>query len=251
MDSLDEPNPQYSPVAGIELGLPDGVRGREPEAFPVGASKGLMGVLVALVATFAAVLVIMIVYVVAGVQHLDDNKSFAFIATLAGDFALVGSAWGVAGDGGRIDLSTFGFRRFKPSALGWIVIAFVVYLVLAGLYTELVNPPQDKLPDQLGANESTLLAVFTGIFVILIAPFAEEFFFRGFLFQALRRSWGTWGGALGSALIFSAFHLEPSKFVQLAILGMALALLFDKTDSLWPCILLHALNNTLAFAVTV
>jgi uncharacterized protein len=251
MDSLNEPNTQYSPVAGLELGLPDGVRDRAAESFPVGASKGLIGVLVALVATFAAVMVIMIVYAVGGVQHLDDSKSFAFIATLAGDFALVGAAWGVAADGGRVDLRTFGFRRFRPSALGWVLVAFVAYLVLAGLYTELVNPPQDKLPDQLGADESTLLAVFTGIFVIAIAPFAEEFFFRGFLFQALRRTWGTWGGVIVSALIFSAFHLEPSKFVQLAILGMALALLFNKTDSLWPCILLHALNNTLAFAVTI
>jgi membrane protease YdiL (CAAX protease family) len=237
MDALNEPIPR------IELG--------SAESFPVGASKGMLGVLVALVATLAVVMVIMIIYAVAGVQDLGDNKSFGFIATLAGDFALVAAAWGITSDGGRIDLRTFGFRRFKPSALGWVVIAFVTYLVLAGIYSVLVNPPQDKLPDQLGANDSTLLAVFTGIFVIMIAPFAEEFFFRGFLFQALRRSWGTWLGALGSAVIFSAIHLEPSKFVQLAILGMALALLFDKTDSLWPCILLHALNNTLAFAVTI
>jgi uncharacterized protein len=249
MDALNEPDAQYPPIAGIELGSPQ--RERDPDSFPVGASKGLLGVLVALVATLAFVLVIMIVYAVAGVGHINDNKSFGFIATLAGDFALVAAAWGITADGGRVDLSTFGFRRFKPSALGWVVVAFVGYLVLAGLYSELVNPPPDKLPDQLGANESTLLAVFTGIFVIAIAPFAEEFFFRGFLFQALRRSWGTWLGTIGSAVIFSAIHLAPDKFVQLAILGIALALLFNKTDSLWPCILLHALNNTLAFAVTV
>jgi uncharacterized protein len=249
MDALDESNAQYSPIPGIELGSPERERG--PDSFPVGASKGLLGVLVALVGTLAFVLVIMIIYAVAGVNHLNDNKSFGFIATLAGDFALVAAAWGITADGGRVDLRTFGFRRFKPSALGWVVVAFVVYLILAGLYSQLVNPPPDKLPDQLGANDSTLLAVFTGIFVIAIAPFAEELFFRGFLFQALQRSWGTWLGAFSSAVIFSAIHLEPDKFVQLAILGTALALLFKKTDSVWPCILLHALNNTLAFAVSV
>ena len=249
MDALDQPSAGYPRLPGFDAEPAGGPR--DPHWFPVGASKGMLGVLVALVATLGLVMVIMIVYAVAGVSQISDNKSFGFIATLAGDFALVGAAWGIARDGGPVDLRTFGFRRFKPSALGWVVVAFAAYLVLAGIYSVLVNPPPDKLPDELGADESTLLAVFTGIFVIAVAPFAEEFFFRGFLFQALRRSWGTWVGALASALTFSAIHLAPDKFVQLAILGMALALLFNKTDSLWPCILLHALNNTLAFAVTV
>src|SRR4051794_3087947 len=247
MDALDQPDARYPRLPGLEVEP----AARDPHWFPIGASKGMLGVLVALVATLALVIVIMIVYAALGVGDLNDNKSFGFIATLAGDFALVGAAWAIAGEGGRVDLRTFGFRRFKPSALGWVVVAFGAYLVLAGIYSVLVNPPPDKLPDELGANESTLLAIFTGIFVIVVAPFAEEFFFRGFLFQALRNSWGTWAGALGSAVIFSAIHLAPDKFVQLAILGTALALLFAKTDSLWPCILLHALNNMLAFAVTV
>ncbi len=247
MDALDQPDAHYPRLPGFDVEP----AGRDPHWFPVGAQKGMLGVLVMLVATLALALVIMLVYAAAGVGHINDNKSFEFIATLAGDFALVGAAWAIAVDGGRVDLRTFGFRRFKPSALGWVVVAFAAYLVLAGIYSVLVNPPPDKLPDQLGANESTLLAVLTGAFVIVVAPFAEEFFFRGFLFQALRRSWGTWAGALGSAIIFSAIHLAPDKFVQLAILGTALALLFHKTDSLWPCILLHALNNTLAFVVTV
>ena len=36
--------------------------------------------------------------------------------------------------------------------------------------------------------------------------------------------------------------------MQLAILGVILALLFEKTNSLWPPIMVHAFNNTLAFA---
>jgi membrane protease YdiL (CAAX protease family) len=249
MDALDQTNAGYQRLPGLEAEPAGGAR--DPHWFPVGAGKGMLGVLVALVATLGLVMVIMIIYAVAGVSNISDNKSFEFIATLAGDFALVATAWGITAEGGPVDLRTFGFRRFKPSALGWTAVAFAAYLILAGIYSVLVNPPPDKLPDELGADESTLLAVFTGIFVIVVAPFAEEFFFRGFLFQALRRSAGTWAGAFGSAVIFSAIHFAPDKFVQLAILGMALALLFDKTDSLWPCILLHALNNTLAFAVTV
>ena len=83
--------------------------------------------------------------------------------------------------------------------------------------------------------------------LIVVAPFAEEFFFRGFLYQAFRNSFGVWPGAILSGLIFGAIHFEFFKLVQLAILGVILALLFEKTQSLWPPIMLHAINNTLAF----
>jgi len=55
-------------------------------------------------------------------------------------------------------------------------------------------------------------------------------------------------GALLSGLLFGAIHLQFFKLVQLAILGVILALLFEKTRSLWPPIILHAVNNSLAFA---
>jgi membrane protease YdiL (CAAX protease family) len=248
MDALDETGARFPEAPGIGLDRP------EPAghtALPVNWWGGLIGLGVAIGATIAFALVLAVAFSAAGVENLNDNKAFEFLATFAGDFALVGAAWGVAAERGRVSLAAFGLRPFKPSALGWVALAFVAYLVLAGIYTELVNPPPDKLPQELGVKDSTFLAVLTGVFVIAIAPFAEEFFFRGFLFQALRNSWGVWLAAPASALIFSGIHLAPDKFVQLAILGTALAFVFHKTDSLWPCILLHALNNTLAFAVTV
>ena len=146
----------------------------------------------------------------------------------------------------------FGLRRFRFwPAIGWVLAASPHISCSPPSTPVLVNPPQDNLPDQLGANESTLLAVITGVFVIAIAPPVEEFFFRGFLFQSLRNSWGPALGAIGSAVIFSAIHLQLDKFVQLVILGIALAFVFQKTDSLWPCIMLHALNNALAFGVSL
>ncbi len=51
--------------------------------------------------------------------------------------------------------STFGFRRFGPSAVGTMALAFLGYFVLSAIYSALVAPPCDKLPDDLGVNEST------------------------------------------------------------------------------------------------
>jgi uncharacterized protein len=207
----------------------------------------MVGLLVALVGGLALVLLVMIVFAAFGTRELGDNHAFEFAAAFASDFALLAAAYGLASEEGGPILRKLGFRRFRPSALGWAALAFGAYLVLASIYTVIVNPPEDDLPNQLGADESTLLAVVTGVFVVAVAPLVEETFFRGFLFQTLRNSWGAWLAAPASAVIFSAIHLQPAKFVQLVILGTALAFVFHRTRSLWPCILLHALNNSLAF----
>ena len=213
--------------------------------------SGIAGLGIAAFATVLLASIIGVIFIAAGGGDTNDDHAFQFVATFVGDIALVLTAYMVMAHYGRPTAASFGLRRFRSSAYFWVAVAFVSYLVLAAIYTVIVNPPQEDLPQQLGADESTLLAVVTGIFVIVVAPFAEEFFFRGFLYQALRNSWGTVLGVISSGAIFSAIHGAPDKFVPLWILGMALALLLEKTRSLWPCIMLHAINNVIAFAVSL
>jgi membrane protease YdiL (CAAX protease family) len=242
MDAVDQTDAQ--------LGLP-GISGAPGpgDDFPVGAGRGFIGLLVAAVATVLGAMLVLIAYVAAGVDHPGDNHGFLLISTLVQDCAFVIAAYALTAEGGPVSPATFGLRRFRPSAFGTMALAFGAYMVLSLVYSALVAPPCDKLPDDLGIHKSTLLAVLGGIFVIGVAPVAEEFFFRGFLFQALRKSWGVWIAAPASGLIFGAVHFAPDKLVPLAILGTALAFVFHRTRSLWPCILLHALNNTIAFIV--
>jgi uncharacterized protein len=242
MDAAKQTDAQI-PLPGV------GQDHREGDEFPIGARRGLLGLLLAAVGTVLAGLVIAIVFVAAGARNIDSNHAFVFLSTLAQDSVFVIAAIAVTAEAGRVSPRTFGFRKFGPSAFGTMAIAFIAYFVLSAIYSALVAPPCDKLPDDLGVKESTLLAVLAGVFVIGIAPVAEEFFFRGFLFQSLRKSLGVWIAAPASGLIFGALHFAPDKLVPLAILGTALAYVFHKTRSLWPCIMLHALNNTVAFTV--
>jgi membrane protease YdiL (CAAX protease family) len=115
------------------------------------------------------------------------------------------------------------------------------------VYALIFSPPEEELPKDLGADESVGLAIATGFLLVVIAPVAEEIFFRGFVYQAFRNSYGVWPGAILSGLVFGVIHFEFFKLVQLAALGVILALLFEKTHSLWPPIMLHAINNALAF----
>jgi uncharacterized protein len=244
MDAID-PDAHVAPVPGIELGA----GGRDEDSFPVGAGRAFVGLALAALGTILAMTVITIAFVAAGVDDIGDNHAFLLVATLAQDASFVIVAYFVTSEKGPVSARTFGLRRFGPGAFGTMAIAFAAYYALSLVYSALVGPPCDKLPDDLGVHDSALLAVLAGVFVIGIAPLAEEFFFRGFLFQAMRQSWGVWIAAPASGLIFGAIHFEPDKLVPLAILGTALAFVFHRTRSLWPCVMLHALNNTIAFIV--
>lgn len=84
-----------------------------------------------------------------------------------------------------------------------------------------------------------------GLAALLIAPVTEEIFFRGFVFGGLRQQLGLWGAALLSGLFFGSIHLDPGTLIPVAFLGTLLAYLYNRTQSLYPCILLHVLNNGL------
>jgi membrane protease YdiL (CAAX protease family) len=83
----------------------------------------------------------------------------------------------------------------------------------------------------------------------MVAPIAEETFFRGFLFAALRNHYRFWIAAGVSALIFAAGHMVPGAILPLFLLGFLFAWLRERTGSIWPSIALHMLNNALYFGL--
>ena len=93
--------------------------------------------------------------------------------------------------------------------------------------------------------------------IICIAPIAEEFFFRGFFYRALRSRYSVLVAALIDGLLFGAIHFDFSSadalliVPPLAALGFMFCLVYERTGSLYPVIALHALNNAIAFAVTI
>ena len=69
-----------------------------------------------------------------------------------------------------------------------MVLAALAYYGVTTIYASLFNlHGSDKLPSELGVTHSTVALVAAAVFVCAIAPIAEEFFFRGFFFGALRQ----------------------------------------------------------------
>jgi uncharacterized protein len=83
--------------------------------------------------------------------------------------------------------------------------------------------------------------------VSIAAPICEEFFFRGLVQKGLLASSLSRAGAVGvTAVVFSAFHLDPVGFVARVELGVLFGVLRLYTGSLWPGILAHSANNVVS-----
>jgi membrane protease YdiL (CAAX protease family) len=183
-------------------------------------------------------------------------------ATYAFDLSFVGAALYLALVQGRLSLADLGYRLVSwRLALSAVAIAGIAYYLASSLYASLFAlHGNEKLPNELGATRSTAALVATAVFVCAVAPMAEEFFFRGFLFGVLRRlpiragriDLGPWAAAVIVGLLFGGAHAgsAPAKYlVPLGLLGFVLCLVRWRTGSLYPCMALHSLNNSLALGV--
>jgi len=230
--------------------LPEGAGPRWP-AWYAG-----IGFLVALISTL---LVVGILAAATGASADDQNPTFTVVATFLQGVIFIGTALLFASFAGKPRAEHFGLRRsrFWPT-VGWAALGLFSFYAVAALYTAIVQPDAEQTVAQdLGADQGTLGMIAAGFMVICVAPVAEEFFFRGFFYRALRSRYSVLVAALIDGILFGIIHWDLSTadglliVPPLAALGFMFCLVYERTGSLYPVIALHALNNALAFGVTV
>jgi membrane protease YdiL (CAAX protease family) len=82
---------------------------------------------------------------------------------------------------------------------------------------------------------------------VAIAPFAEEFLFRGLLYRALDREWGGRRAVVGAGAFFAIYH-PVLAWAPVATLGMINAMLFKRCGRLAPTVALHMAYNAVVLA---
>ena len=247
--------------------LPAGVWRPEPPARPSGDDAlWTWARSVPLWSPFAVALVAFILAgiafaVIAGVAGLsaaeaEDVPGPLLGATFVQDALLVGGAVLLAGLAVKSGIpAALGLRRtsFWP-AVGWsaalLATFWIATALLVGIFGE---PPKQEITEEIKTEDGALaIAGYIGL-TCLIAPVAEELFFRGLLFPVLRSRTGLVWGILLTGALFSVVHALGSPALSLAalfVLGAGLCVLYVRTGSLLPCIGLHALNNSISFAST-
>ena len=206
-------------------------------------------------------IVVEVVAAAAGSSLSHPTAVVSIIADVVFDLGFVVAALYFASRRSPPRPSDFGYRRVRLRvALPAFVAAAVSYYVLTAIYGSLLGLHAEKLPRELSTGNATTAAVAVAAFVCVVAPIAEEFFFRGFFFGALRgwrivigkRDIGTWVAALLTGILFGAVHLgsaPAADLVPLGFLGFVLCILRWRTGSLYPCMALHSFNNSLALGV--
>jgi membrane protease YdiL (CAAX protease family) len=179
-----------------------------------------------------------------GVEIADTViQDIAFVAAAV----LCGHLGGRAVSAWRLGLRPTGVRR----AAGLIFLTLGAFFLFTVIWANALDVSvKEKLLEQLGANESTELLAASAALTTVVAPISEEILFRGFIFRALANWKGPWPAAILTGLVFGAVHTGSAPavdLVPLAVLGFGLCLLYWFTGSLYPCIVLHSLNNSIAF----
>ncbi len=150
----------------------------------------------------------------------------------------------------QVGLDRLGLRRFDVAyGLGMAGMLFILsyairfcfVISMMGLGVQL-EPQQVML--RLDTTGWTFFLTFFS--AAILAPFAEEVFFRGFLYGGLRTRLGSMGAMVISTLFFTALHFSLDAFIPILVLGFCLAWLYERTGSLYPGIVLHASNNAVA-----
>ncbi|MFC7431997.1 MULTISPECIES: CPBP family intramembrane glutamic endopeptidase [unclassified Agrococcus] len=128
------------------------------------------------------------------------------------------------------------------SGVGTFVLSLVVGVVMS-----LVLPAPENIQSdyQAAAAGGALAFVATLLLGSVLTPLGEEAFFRGVVANAFGR-WSAWVAVPASAAIFALAHGVNAVLPVAFVVGVATALLFRRTGSIWPGVLAHLVHNTLA-----
>lgn len=153
-------------------------------------------------------------------------------------------------------------RRFDLASLGGFSrISFVRALSTGAILLFFAYPLilwSDIITQRLfrgGSSKQNIVEFFSGsrtidqrimiiVFAVAIAPVIEEFLFRFFLYNVIKRYFGRLLGVILSALLFAAAHAHFPSFVPLLVLGSCFAIAYEWSGSILVAMTMHSLFNS-------
>lgn len=129
---------------------------------------------------------------------------------------------------------------FNPS----VVLVGVLWLFSAQIILE---PLMSQLPQSEGGGFGRgFWACFTAV---VSAAVLEELLCRGLIFEVLHKRLGVKTSILFSSLFFGLIHFDIATAIVAVVAGIIFGVLYVRTSSLYTTIIIHSINNTLAFAM--
>ena len=184
--------------------------------------------------------------------------SFILVLWAVPKFVLAKWRWskGLKWDKSRLGVTGWLKWREIGLALTGFVLAFILRIVMVLVVKELIPGFDIEQKQDLGFNfgwqnsRLELMAVFFTL--VVLAPVTEELIFRGFMFEKVRARSGFLMTALLVSLLFGLAHFAGGGWVAVVVtfsLSLVMCLTREVSGSIYPAMIIHALNNGLAFWV--
>ncbi len=128
-------------------------------------------------------------------------------------------------------------------------IALLPVLVFIMLLTFFVtrwleyHPPVQPIVKVFIEEKETSVLLLSTLFAAIFGPIAEEVFFRGFVYSAIKKNIGVFWGMVITSVIFAFLHAHIVGFLPIMVLGLMLVYLYEKTGSLVAPMVLHMIHN--------
>ena len=140
------------------------------------------------------------------------------------------------------------FNRCCPRRCVFAVIFGVAFSMVISLGVGFIPFPESMIDSFTQNHESLSLGnpIVNFISVGIITPIAEECFFRGLMYTRLKQGMNLYVAAAISSFIFALMHGEAIWIITAFMMGLMLVLVFEKTGSLVPCVIIHVVNNVIS-----
>lgn len=136
-------------------------------------------------------------------------------------------------------------KKFKPATVAPIVIGGIAFNFAISYLMNLIPFPQAWI-DSYETSSSELLGnvgIALWIAVVIMAPLVEELTFRGFMYTRLKQGMPKWIAVVLTSLVFGIVHGTIIWAIYTFVFSLSLIYIFEKTKSLWACILFHMSFN--------
>ncbi len=194
--------------------------------------------------------------------NITDSVSAQFVYILIAEGLAVAFTLNIVRRRG-LNFSVIGLgRRPVQSDLVKAAVGFAIFyglLIIAGIIINLISPNLTNQKQDIGFNNintgfESLLAF---ISLVILPPLGEETLVRGYLYSGLRKFWRFWPALLVTSLFFGAAHLQIGSGAALVwaaavdtfLLSIVLVYLRERTGALYAGMMVHMLNNLIAFGV--
>jgi len=162
---------------------------------------------------------------------------------------LLAWAWAFSLRKYSLHLAAWGFVRPLPATYWLVPLVFALSIYVRVVHAGLTDPPSLPLPPWLTETRAGIALML--VTACLLAPLAEEVFFRGFVFTGLAGSTGWLWAAIISSALFAASHMQIHSVVPFFAQGLLLCWVRRSGGSLWGAVAVHAAMNLLVVGVRV